>query len=189
MRPSDRPTTCPTRKIAPSPLSLSSRSQELCNSLGCLVPRKNHYTTSLHFALSPSFSRAAGGNHGLLCLVWKLEAVAVSFDFFEERFVRLIWNGELHKPSKQMSTLWNLDGQSSIIREPEPELNPSGSHHSQPVFICIFTVITVDNGLKVTGALNFLIMLISSKETSSSKVFSQYKLTNGQDSCLPSTEQ
>ena len=121
--------------------------------------------------------------------MWKLEAVAVSFDFFEERFVRLIWNGELHKPSKQMSTLWNLDGQSSIIREPEPELNPSGSHHSQPVFICIFTVITVDNGLKVTGALNFLIMLISSKETSSSKVFSQYKLTNGQDSCLPSTEQ
>ena len=110
VRPTERPTTCPTRKIAPSPLSPSSppssRSQELCNSLGCLVPRKNHYTTSLHFALSPSFSRAAGGNHGLLCLVWKLEAVAVSFDFFEERFVRLIWNGELHKPSKQTSALW-----------------------------------------------------------------------------------
>ena len=103
VRPTDRPTTCPTRKIAPSPLS---RSQKLCNSLGCLVPRKNHYTTSLHFALSLSFSRAAGGNHGSLCLVWKLEAVAVFVDFFEERFVRLIWNGELHKPSKQTSALW-----------------------------------------------------------------------------------
>ena len=52
------------------------------------------------------------------------------------------------------SDVSSLDGQSSTIREfsAVPELHASGSCHSQPVFVCTFTVLADVNQLKMTGA-------------------------------------
>ena len=51
------------------------------------------------------------------------------------------------------SDLCSLDGLSSTIREfsAVPELHASGSCHSQPVFVCTFTVLADVNQLKMTG--------------------------------------
>ena len=101
VRPSDRPTTCPTRKIAPSPLLSLLAISGIVQLARLLGPPEESLHNKPSFCIVPFFLSRRRWKPWTrrLCLVWKLEAVAVSFDFFEERFVRLIWNGELHKPS------------------------------------------------------------------------------------------